>query len=237
MPDVHARPAVLGVDACPGGWVGIRLAPGSHAARQSEAEGFFAPTLDELAEAVGPVAVVGIDIPLGLPDDSKGVSSQAFALAVKLLEADAWHRTPRLASSRCTRKSRSRPSPAASSSRSGAGRGHRRGAPGPARDLLRRVAVRGLGLTRRPLRPDRQSGAPAAQWVSCCSSLLLSWRSVRPWLSDGWQARDHRSPRPAPSPPRLSLSRRWRWPARPAGSSGAAVRRSSPFTRIRHRCW
>src|SRR5919107_679357 len=94
-----------------------------------------APTLDELAEAVGPVGVVGIDIPLGLPDDTdrapdvlarklvgprrssvfmtpprrallagsryeadvisrrltgKGVSSQAFALAVKLLEANAW---------------------------------------------------------------------------------------------------------------------------------------------------
>lgn len=55
---------VLGVDACPGGWVGIVL-------DRDRAIGRFAPTL---AELVGPadddLRVIAIDIPLGLPDTS-----------------------------------------------------------------------------------------------------------------------------------------------------------------------
>ena len=132
MPDAAPTSAVLGVDACRGGWVGIRLDP---TGARSRVLGFFAPTVRALVEAAGPVDVVAIDIPLGLSDDTdrapdvlakklagprrssvfltpprsallarsrreadvisrrltgKGVSSQAFALAVKLLEANQW---------------------------------------------------------------------------------------------------------------------------------------------------
>jgi len=55
---------VVGVDACPGGWVGILL-------DRDRPTGRFAPTL---AELVGPAAddlrVIAIDIPIGLPDTS-----------------------------------------------------------------------------------------------------------------------------------------------------------------------
>lgn len=55
---------VLGVDACKGGWVGVRLDRNSTSA-------YFAPGIDELVAATehgGPLAVVAIDIPIGLPD-------------------------------------------------------------------------------------------------------------------------------------------------------------------------
>lgn len=56
---------VLGVDACKTGWFGI--APDGPKA-------YVAATISELveqAEADGPVTVVGIDIPIGLPDTSR----------------------------------------------------------------------------------------------------------------------------------------------------------------------
>jgi predicted RNase H-like nuclease len=56
-------PRVLGVDACRGGWVGVVLdggPPTAHVARR------FAEVV-ALASAAGPVAVVGVDIPVGLP--------------------------------------------------------------------------------------------------------------------------------------------------------------------------
>lgn len=56
--------AVLGVDACKGGWVSVRLDGNSTSA-------CFAPGIDELvttAERDGPLSVVAIDIPIGLPD-------------------------------------------------------------------------------------------------------------------------------------------------------------------------
>jgi predicted RNase H-like nuclease len=55
---------VLGVDACPGGWVGVALGGGRPAA-------YFAAGVERLvADALrdGPLAVVGIDIPIGLPE-------------------------------------------------------------------------------------------------------------------------------------------------------------------------
>src|SRR3954466_2949013 len=57
---------VLGVDACKAGWVGIALDQGAPAA-------YFAPYIDglvSLAEQDGPVAVVAVDIPIGLPDNT-----------------------------------------------------------------------------------------------------------------------------------------------------------------------
>jgi predicted RNase H-like nuclease len=56
---------VLGVDACPGGWVGVLLAPG---ARPAALTSRSIEALVELARESAPVAVVGIDIPIGLPD-------------------------------------------------------------------------------------------------------------------------------------------------------------------------
>ena len=56
---------VLGVDACPGGWVGVLLAPG---ARPAALTSRSIAALVDLARESAPVAVVGIDIPIGLPD-------------------------------------------------------------------------------------------------------------------------------------------------------------------------
>ena len=59
---------VLGVDACPGGWVGALLVPGAPRPRV-----VVAPTIGELVEMVRAevdVLVVGIDIPIGLPDST-----------------------------------------------------------------------------------------------------------------------------------------------------------------------
>ncbi|MBV1853184.1 DUF429 domain-containing protein [Catellatospora tritici] len=55
---------VLGVDACKAGWVGILL----HGEQVSACFGVTIAELVAVAEAAGPVAVVGIDIPVGLPD-------------------------------------------------------------------------------------------------------------------------------------------------------------------------
>ncbi len=53
---------VLGVDACPGGWVGVCLDGG-------RAVGRFAPTLHGLVGVDGEaLSVIAIDIPIGLPD-------------------------------------------------------------------------------------------------------------------------------------------------------------------------
>ena len=56
---------VLGVDACKAGWVGIAL---------DDARAYVAATIGDLvalAEAEGPVEVVGIDMPIGLPDRTR----------------------------------------------------------------------------------------------------------------------------------------------------------------------
>lgn len=56
---------VLGVDGCSGGWVGVLLSPDAPA-RVLTAETIGA--LVELARESAPVQVVGVDIPIGLPD-------------------------------------------------------------------------------------------------------------------------------------------------------------------------
>jgi predicted RNase H-like nuclease len=52
---------VLGVDACKTGWVGI-------AWTGDAVTPHYAPTIGELADAAGPLSVIAIDIPIGLPD-------------------------------------------------------------------------------------------------------------------------------------------------------------------------
>lgn len=67
---------VLGVDACKAGWVGVVLDGG-------EVTAHFGATIAELvaaAEVAGAVEVVGIDIPIGLPDAGR---RQADELARK----------------------------------------------------------------------------------------------------------------------------------------------------------
>ena len=119
---------MLGVDACKKGWVGVA----------DDLQAYFGTTIGELvgsAEVDGGLAVVGVDIPIGLPSTGtrqadvlarrvvgrrassvfatpvrealtavthaeasalnvqatgKGISQQAFALARKILEVDAW---------------------------------------------------------------------------------------------------------------------------------------------------
>ena len=59
MPEPTPSPRVLGVDACKKGWVGVA----------SDLRAYFGESIDKLvaaAEADGPLAVVGIDIPIGL---------------------------------------------------------------------------------------------------------------------------------------------------------------------------
>src|SRR5882724_2817689 len=58
---------VLGVDACRVGWVGIVLSG-------EQLSGYVATDIDELVAAAmvdGELAVVGIDMPIGLPDQGR----------------------------------------------------------------------------------------------------------------------------------------------------------------------
>jgi predicted RNase H-like nuclease len=60
---VTASRGVLGIDACPGGWVGIALADGG-------ARAFFAPNVAALVDATAQqiaIDAIAIDIPIGVP--------------------------------------------------------------------------------------------------------------------------------------------------------------------------
>jgi predicted RNase H-like nuclease len=68
MAPIEVTVPVLGVDGCPGGWVGALLVPGAPRPRV-----VVAPTSEALVETVRAehdVQMVGIDIPIGLPDSS-----------------------------------------------------------------------------------------------------------------------------------------------------------------------
>jgi predicted RNase H-like nuclease len=127
---------VLGVDACKTGWIGIALSPGTLSAYAAAEIG----DLVEDASSRGPLPVIAIDIPIGLPDMGRrqadllirkavgprwasvfmtrvrpaleagdyasanalslrlaggGISRQAFALQVKILQVDRWVRQTR----------------------------------------------------------------------------------------------------------------------------------------------
>ncbi len=56
--------AALGIDAAAGGWLGILLLDGAYAGAA------LAPRLVELLAAFPAAAAVGVDIPIGLPEDS-----------------------------------------------------------------------------------------------------------------------------------------------------------------------
>src|SRR5690349_2760617 len=63
---------VLGVDGCPGGWVGALLVGDtiSVVART---------TIAEVVSDAGAVAVVGIDMPIGLPDSGDQRAAESLA--------------------------------------------------------------------------------------------------------------------------------------------------------------
>jgi predicted RNase H-like nuclease len=67
---------VLGVDACKSGWIGIALSDGMVTAHVAAGIG----ELVEEAASAGPLAITGIDIPIGLPDTGR---RQADLLARK----------------------------------------------------------------------------------------------------------------------------------------------------------
>lgn len=73
---------VLGVDAAKGGWVGALLEAGGHGTPAL----FVAQSVQELLDQTGPVTVVAIDIPIGLPDSSR---RQADVQTRELLGAKA----------------------------------------------------------------------------------------------------------------------------------------------------
>ena len=75
---------VLGVDGCRGGWVGAVLEPGAPRPRIAVAGG-IAELVETVRTSLG-VAVVGIDIPIGLPDST---TRQADGLARKALPGKA----------------------------------------------------------------------------------------------------------------------------------------------------
>jgi predicted RNase H-like nuclease len=69
---------VLGVDACKSGWIGIAETGETTAA-------YTATHIDELiaaGDAEGPIHVVAIDMPIGLPDDGPRRADQLARLAV-----------------------------------------------------------------------------------------------------------------------------------------------------------
>jgi len=71
-------PRVLGVDACPAGWVGVAL--GSHGVRAYVEESVA--DLVAVAAADGVLDAVGIDIPIGLPDEGPRAADELAMAAI-----------------------------------------------------------------------------------------------------------------------------------------------------------
>jgi predicted RNase H-like nuclease len=81
---------VLGVDACKAGWVGIALGGGP-------ARAYFAVLIEELvlaAESDGPVEVIAIDIPIGLPDSGRRKADEQARAIVGPRRASSVFTTP-----------------------------------------------------------------------------------------------------------------------------------------------
>ena len=72
---------VLGVDACKSGWIGIALSEGTVSAYAAAEIG----GLVEEAAAGGPLAVIAVDIPIGLPDTGRRQADILTRKAVGLL--------------------------------------------------------------------------------------------------------------------------------------------------------
>jgi predicted RNase H-like nuclease len=84
LPPLEVTVPVLGVDACKAGWVGAILEPGAPRPRVAVAS-TIAGLVESVRQSLG-IQVVGIDIPIGLPDDS---TRRADALARRALRGKA----------------------------------------------------------------------------------------------------------------------------------------------------
>ncbi len=84
LPPLEITIPVLGVDACKAGWVGAILEPGAPRPRIAVAA-TIAGLVETVRQSLG-IQVVGIDIPIGLPDDT---TRHADALARKALRGKA----------------------------------------------------------------------------------------------------------------------------------------------------
>lgn len=77
---------VLGVDGCKGGWLGIAL-------DGVTVRGYLGATIEELvaeAEADGPLAVVAVDIPIGMPDEGQRTADLEARKAVGRLHSSVF---------------------------------------------------------------------------------------------------------------------------------------------------
>src|SRR5687767_3503859 len=61
---------LAGVDGCPGGWLAVIERPGE----PLQAQVFT--TFDRLIESLPPTALIGVDIPIGLPEEGARVCDQ-----------------------------------------------------------------------------------------------------------------------------------------------------------------
>jgi predicted RNase H-like nuclease len=66
---------VLGVDACPGGWVGVELRDGRFASAH------VGTRLNELIGKVPDAVIIGVDMPLGLLDSGELIVSSSESSA------------------------------------------------------------------------------------------------------------------------------------------------------------
>ncbi|WP_149260588.1 DUF429 domain-containing protein [Actinomadura sp. K4S16] len=85
---------VLGVDACKAGWVGIAVGAGPLRLH-------FAPQIDDLVGEAGPVEVVAIDIPIGLPDTGSRRADELARAMVGPRRASSVFTTPVRAAIEC----------------------------------------------------------------------------------------------------------------------------------------
>lgn len=85
---------VLGVDACRTGWIGIAVGNGPP-------ESHFAPLIDDLVREAGPVEVVAIDIPIGLPDTGSRKADELARALVGPRRASSVFTTPARAAIEC----------------------------------------------------------------------------------------------------------------------------------------
>ena len=84
LPPLEVTVPVLGVDACKAGWVGAILEPGAPRPRVAVAS-TIAGLVESVRQSLG-IQVVGIDIPIGLPDHS---TRRADALARRAMPGKA----------------------------------------------------------------------------------------------------------------------------------------------------
>jgi predicted RNase H-like nuclease len=80
----------VGVDGCKDGWIAVALRPGG-------ADVHFLPTIDRLAVAVPDATVIGIDIPLAIPDRGPRTAELAARAALGPRRSSIFVTPPRAA--------------------------------------------------------------------------------------------------------------------------------------------